>query len=151
MKSTILRLKCILDWRHLSFKICCFADAADGLWFLYFSNKLIYLKILCFSNVIEDFGLADQYDQRQFANWVSKLSNLECYHVQDFDITENIVKAMDGSGMQLKRIDLGCENTIGYSCEMLMDSKQKNTLETITLAGAFCESILLRFDFYFEI
>lgn len=109
-------------------------------------NKLIHLKILCIINSIAAFPLADQNNQRLFTNWVSKLSNLECYHVHDFVITENVIKVMDESDMRLKRIDLWSPNhRIEHFHYLLTNSKQKNALETITFAGTPYKSILHHF------
>lgn len=129
----------------LSIREGSFCSAADK-WITYFSKKFIHLKNLCM-NKMEDnsnVGFYDGYD-KELVEWVSKLSQLEYYRVQCFILSENIVKAMDQSGMQLKRIDLGRFFEVSEFFRWLVDSNQKNSLETISSIGQPYKSILYEF------
>lgn len=122
-----------------------FCSAADE-WITYFSKKFIYLKNLCINKMedISNLGFYDSYD-KELVEWISKLSQLEYYRVQCFILSENIVKAMDQSGMQLKRIDLGRFFEVANFFKWLVNSNQKNSLETISSIGEPYDSILYEF------
>lgn len=123
-----------------------FVDARN-LWITYFSSKLLHLNNLC----ITELGMYPHEEfhveiNRQLAEWLSKLSKLQYYCMPAFILNETIVEAMDTSGMQLKRIDLGPYYAIGKCYKNLLNSNQKNSLETITSTGASYQCILNQFE-----
>lgn len=122
-------------------------------WITYFSKKLVHLRKLCINETLA-FRYPSFYTEStvQLAKWMSKLSKLEMYSMQAFLLTESIVEAMDKSGMQLKMIDLGPYYAIGNYYKLLLNSKQKNSLETIMSSGSSYNCIVNDFqDFTFRL
>lgn len=116
-------------------------------WITYFSSKFVHLKQLCIIGLLTD-PYESFYDgsSAQIAEWMSKLPKLEMYCMQAFILTESIIEAMDKSGMQLKNIDLGPYYSIGNYYKLLLNSKQKNSLESISSSGSSYRCIVNDFQ-----
>ncbi|CAO3627683.1 unnamed protein product [Mucor hiemalis] len=144
-KFDLSKVKAHPGLETLSIREGSFCDAAKQ-WITYFSKKFIHLKNLCINKMEDNYyeGFCDKYD-KQLVEWVSKLSKLEYYRVQAFILTKNIVKAMDQSGMQLKRIDLGRLFAVDKFFKWLANSNQKTSLETISSVGQPYGSIIYEF------
>ncbi|CAO3627675.1 unnamed protein product [Mucor hiemalis] len=117
--------------KSLVVRDCEFIQTEDQ-WFAYFSKKFVHLKNLYICNIGDTLDL--------------DIPSIEYYSVQFPNLlTEELVKALDQSGMQLKRVDLGNHYYVGSIYKSLMNSKQKDTLETITSTGVSCQRILHQF------
>ncbi|CAO3607770.1 unnamed protein product [Mucor fragilis] len=112
-------------------------------WLIYLSKKCPNLKSLIINKAEDMNNSRIVYNETKgMIKLIQQVPKLEFYSTGCFKLTPAIVKAMDSTGLQLKKIELGYLTEESF--KLLMKSQQIHTLTSLTLSDVSYESMTFR-------
>lgn len=112
-------------------------------WLTYMSKKYRNLKNLYFGKAEDMYNERVVYtDTHGLVKLIKQLPKLEFYGTTCFKMTPAVIKAIDDTGIQLKKIELGYFADEGF--KLLMKSQQIHSLTSLTISDTSYEGMTFR-------